>query len=205
MVKKIAAKSAAQSIAAFLPVIVAVTALAYAALAYVLVFMPKIGRFLDGGALDLAPYEQVLGVERGYVGRLEDRLAEAQGVTAVQRAKIASLVPGDADVPGLLVALEALATRNNVVLVSVDATSGEEEESGGRKAVRLAVNLAGVGYAQLRSVLADLARSQRIIDVQGLTYSPGNGSVSLTAKAYFRSGAAPTGESATVINEEMIP
>ena len=178
-------KSQQEKLAKMLPLITGVLAVTLVALAYVLLFMPKLGRFMKGGALDKAPYLAVYNSEAEYQTKLRAHLAGSDGAGEAERRKIASMVPVGMDVPGLIVALEAIADRHNMLLVSVDASPAGTNFSGGREGVRLAMTFTGGSYETVKALLGSLESSARLLDIGSVIYSPSAGSVSLSMTAYY--------------------
>lgn len=178
-------KNQAERIAKMTPIIAIVGGLAYLFAAYYLIFLPKLGRLVAGGSLDVAPYESRIADERAYQEKVRAQLTRFSTVNPAQREAAMNLVTVEPDVPGIMVQVEEMARRNGVVALSIDATPESLTYSGQRRAARVAMNISGGDYATLKRFLYDMERSRRVFDVQSLVFSPSANSFTLTARAYY--------------------
>mgnify|MGYP001573743746 CR=1 FL=1 len=184
-------------IAKMLPILTLIAAVAYAVAAYGLLFMPKIGRLVKGGELDLSAYDGRIAETGSYANDLKAALTAYQGINPDRRGRVSNMVPVTADVPGLFVQIDALARAHDMVLVSIDAIPDEKSTSpAGRKTVRIALNVAGGTYQQFKIFLADLERSERILDAQAIIFTPTSGSYGMVVRAYFLDAATVLGAGA---------
>lgn len=172
-------------IAKMLPVITGVVAIAYLLAAYVLLFMPKLGRLVSGGELDLTVYETRLAETQAYADSLKAVVAAYGSVNPDRRSRVLNIVPVTPDTPGLYVQVDAIARAHGLVLVSIDAVPDEKSTTlAGRKTVRVAINVAGATYQQFKLFLSDLERSERVLDVQAVIFTPASGNYGLVLRAY---------------------
>jgi hypothetical protein len=187
------AKQSSEKFARMMPVALVVVLLGYLLSAYMVVFLPKLGRLVGGGSLDVAPLEKSVQDERAYQERLRQQLSVFEGLNPTQRAKATSLVTVGPDVPGILVQIEEIARQSGIVPTSIDATAVDKAASGGRRMVRVSFNVSGGDYAAFKSLLANLERSERVFDVQSVVMNPLGATFTLTVNAYFldSSAAAP--------------
>lgn len=181
-----------------LPVITGIVAVAYLLAAYVLLFMPKLGRLVEGGELDLSAYETRLAETQAYADSLKGVVSSYQSVNAERRGRVLNMVPTTHDTPGLYVQMDAIARAHGLVLVSIDAVPDEKSTSAaGRKTIRVAINVAGATYQQFKLFLSDVERAERILDVQAVIFTPSSGNYGLVLRAYsldplvLQPGAAP--------------
>jgi hypothetical protein len=173
-------------IAKMMPVITGLVFVAYAVAAYVFLFMPKIGRLVEGGEYDLSVYETRIAEAETYANQLKELESSYRSINPDRRGRVLNMVTLGPDAPGLYVQLDALARTHDMVLVSVDAIPDEKSTSpAGRKTVRAAFNVAGGTYQQLKLFLADLERSERILDAQAVIFTPATGSYGIVARAYY--------------------
>ncbi len=173
------------AVAKFLPVITGIVAVAYAIAAYALLFMPKLGRLVPGGELDLSAYETRVADTKAYQSELASVVSAYQAVNPDRRDRVRNMVTLTPDVPGLYVQLDAIARAHDLILVSIDAIPDEKSSTpAGRKSVRVTLNIAGGTYQQFKLFLADLERSERVLDVQSVIFTPASGSFGVVLRAY---------------------
>lgn len=172
-------------LAKMLPILTGIVAVAYAIAAYVLLFMPKLGRLVPGGELDLSAYETRIAETKAYQGELKSVVDAYQAVNPDRRDRVRNMVTLTPDVPGLYVQLDAIARAHDLVLVSIDAIPDEKTATpAGRQSVRVTLNIAGGTYQQFKLFLADIERSERIFDVQSVIFTPASGSFGVALRAY---------------------
>lgn len=179
-----------------LPVITAVLAVAYLVAAYFLLFMPKIGPLLAGGALDTAAVETRIADDEAYLKQISASEQMFKKLNPERKEKLQAIVPLSPGVPDIYVQLDAIARAHDFVLVSVDAVPDEKAVSDtGRRVVRSAINVAGGTYEQFKLFLTDMERSLRIFDVQAVVFTPGSGNYGLVMRSYYldpsKTAAAP--------------
>lgn len=172
-------------IAKMLPILTGIVAVAYAIAAYVLLFMPKLGRLVPGGELDLSAYEARVAETQSYQNDLKSVATAYQAVNPDRRDRVRNMVTLTPDVPGLYVQLAAIASAHDLILVSIDAIPDDKSSTpAGRKSVRVTLNIAGGTYQQFKLFLADIERSERILDVQSVIFTPASGSFGVVLRAY---------------------
>ncbi len=172
-------------LASWLPLITVLLVLAYAVAAYFLLIMPQIGPLLPGGALDNGPIKAKISDDQAYIKKLQAYLTYYTALSDENKQRAASIMPLDADNPGIIVALDAIARKNNMVLTSVDAVTDEKSVNQyGRKSVRISAAVDGGGYDQFKLFLNDVEHSLRLFDVQSIIFSP-TGGYGLVMRAYF--------------------
>ena len=175
-----------------MPFITVALALGYLAAAYFLLFLPKIGPLLAGGDLDTALLEAQLQEREAHLGKLEAADDEFKKINADKKAKLTAVVPTEPDVPGILVAMDALAKKNGFVLTSIDTVVDEKTVSpAGNKIVRMSVNMAGGTYEMFKALLTDISHSLRLFDVQSVVFTPNSGNYAMVMRAYYYAKAPP--------------
>jgi hypothetical protein len=175
-----------ESIAKMLPIITGLAAVGFAVAAYVMLFLPKLGRLVKGGELDLTAYEDRINETQGYLDGLKSTVAAFNKVNPERRARVQNMVPVTADAPGLYVQIDAIARAHDMVLVSVDALPDDKPPTAtGRQGVRVTIDVAGGTYQQMKLFLTDLERSERILDVQDVVFTPSSASYGLVLHAYY--------------------
>ncbi len=179
-------------LAVWLPLITVVLVLGYAVAAYFFLIMPQVGPLLPGGALDNGPIKTRIAEDQGYVKQLQDFLTYYTAISDENKARAASVMPLDADNPGLIVQLDNIARGHGMVLSSVDMVVDEKSVTQyGRKTIRISVSVEGGGYDQFKLLLNDLEHSLRLFDVQSIIFSP-TGGYGLVLRAYYVDPKLPT-------------
>jgi len=105
--------------------------------------------------------------------------------------KILEILPEDQAQANLILDLEALAQRHNLVLNNLNIAEPKQTITSDKKnkqqvsSLILTVNLTGGDYFVMKSFLADLEKNVRIMDIQSLVYTPGTNSYDLTLATYY--------------------
>jgi hypothetical protein len=95
------------------------------------------------------------------------------------------MVTREPGIQDLFVQTDAIATQNGFVLTSIDAVADDKKAVEGRRSVRIAANINGGTYEQLKSFLADMENSLRIADVQSVVFTSGAGNFGIVFRSYF--------------------
>lgn len=179
-------KDGAGALARALPALTVVLAVAYAIAAYFLLYLPKLDDIAPGGAEDTSAVTARIADDNAYLARIQGAETSLKNVNPVHKKRVEAMIPLDADVPGIFVQMDALASANNLVLVSVNSVvDAKTETDAGVETVRIAVNLAGGSYSQFKGFLADAQHLLRVTDVRNVTFTPGSGTYSAVLSAYF--------------------
>ncbi len=168
-----------------MPVVTGVVAVAVLAVGYGYALKPMIGRVMSGGVYDAAPYRAALEDEKNYQSTLKAKVSEYESINESRRGAIAAMIPTTSDLPGIYVALDDLAKKRGITLLSVDAVPAAEADEFGHYPIQVSARFSGGGYGLLKTVLLDIERSRRLFDVQSLVFSPESDSISLTMVAYY--------------------
>ncbi len=179
-------KAKEPAIIKYLPAIIVVVGLLYAGAAYFLLFMPKIGRLMTGGALDVRPLEARLGDYRDYLTEITDEKERFSQINSAYLRKVRNMLPDWQDNPNLYVQMEQLAQSNGMVLASID-TIPDDGPPGpdGVKQVRVSLSLMGGTYKEFKSFLASLEDLVRVSDIESLTFSSGDTNYNVILTAYY--------------------
>ncbi|MFH1046922.1 MAG: type 4a pilus biogenesis protein PilO [Patescibacteria group bacterium] len=169
----------------FMPLIIVGSVLIYAAIAYLLLFMPKIGKFLDGGEYDLRPFETRLIDDSSYIERMEAAIVKYKQINTAHKNKLDLMMPPNEDVPGLFVQLDEIAKKNGMAVAAIDTVVDAGNKSQDSKPVRIAANFVGGSYAEFLQLLTDLESLVRVVDVQSISFTSGTGSYGLVLTAYY--------------------
>jgi hypothetical protein len=183
----------AESFARIMPIFIVVFFIGYAIVAYALLFIPKLGRLVSGGDLDMAPYAARLDETRAYDQQLQTLQSAYDAVTPDRRAGVEQMIPAGTDTQSLYAVFDSLAAQNGMVLISVStALDSATMTQSGRQVVQVSINLAGGTYPALKTFLAALEHEQRIIDVQSIVFGKDSSDYAITADAYVFSPARLT-------------
>lgn len=170
----------------YLPVIIAVVAVLYGLGAYFLLFMPKIGQLMAGGALDSRALAGRLSDYQEYLDQITAEKEKFTEVNSAHLRKIPLMLPEWADAPNLFVQMDAVARENGLVLTSIDTVPDEGPVGiDGVKRVRISLSLLGGTFQEFNNFLGGLEKLVRISDIDSLTFSSGDTSYSVILTAYF--------------------
>lgn len=174
-----------ESLARALPILTVVAALMYAVAAYAFLFIPKMGRVVGGGDLDVSPLERMAADNEAYVASLDEVQRQYLAVEADRRTRVQNMIPSGTNPQSLYVLFDEIAKANSAVLSSIDVANMLETRNGnGRYVVRGSVVFEGIRYEQFKRLLFDLERSERIIDVKSVVFGANDTSYSVTFYAY---------------------
>lgn len=172
--------------AMYLPAIIVVVAILYGLAAYFLLFMPKIGQLMSGGALDLKPLEARLGDYEAYLDQITVEKDEFKMLHSDHVRKVPQILPDWEDAPNLFVQMDAVARENGLVLTSIDTVAdGGAPGPHGVRRVRVSLSLAGGTFKEFENFLGSLEHLIRISDIDSLTFSSGDTTYSVILTAYF--------------------
>lgn len=167
-----------------MPYIIAVVGVLYVVLFYVFILKPKIGRIIKGGQYDLTPVETMLQQETAYRNSLKKYLSSLDQVGEAYRTTVSNIVPNSTDFPGLIVTLDAIATKHHLVMNALDVGPTEQTTDDGRGIIAGVANFQGGDYAVMKAFLRDLERSRRVMDIRSIQFSPGGGSFAINFWTY---------------------
>jgi len=175
----------AETLAKMLPILTGLVAVGYAVTAYAFLFMPKLGRTVTGGDLDLKPYQDRITEAAAYQTQLKTLQASFTTVNAERRARVQGMVPDDLDSESLYVLLDSIAQAHNGVLANIE-TSPEPKRitPDGRRAIRVTASIRNADYQSIKLILTELERSSRVIDVQSVVFTAGTKTYGLVFRAY---------------------
>lgn len=167
-----------------------------AAAGFLLLLQPKLGQVQQTGVLHLEQTKQQLEISQRVLLETESLVQKYEQLNAQNVQKLLAVLPSDPDLPDMFVQIEALALTaglklNNVNFApnetqtgasAVAGTAGKEQQA---TAKNLPANMremgvsfsvtGGRGYASLKDFLQKLESSVRLLDLQSLSYTPGDG------------------------------
>lgn len=164
----------------------AVLVLLFAILAYLFVFLPRIGRLVPGGDLDVTGFRQRVAETQAYMAQLTVADEAFKQVNAERKTRVTNAVPLQADAPGLYVTLDTIAAAHGMQLTAIDVTPDDKVISPtGSRAVNITANVNGATYQQFKLFLSDLERSERLLDLRSVVFTPGSGQYDLAIRGYW--------------------
>ena len=120
---------------------------------------------------------QALAAAKQYTAQQNDLAAKRNAIDPADLAKLAAFLPDSVDNVGLILDLNALAARSGLSISNIDITTSPAAE-GAKSSLPSGVSLTGsvdlslsaVGtYPSLKSFLAGMERSARLLDVQNIS------------------------------------
>lgn len=105
--------------------------------------------------------------------------------------KLLGVLPEAPEISTLLSSFEYIARASSSVIDAVEfslpeAKPGQNQEPGGVKIVEARIFVSSQGYQALKLFLANIAKSERIMDVVGLIYNPALKNYNMVARAYYQ-------------------
>lgn len=153
--------------------------------------------------------------ERQTRAELEDKisylikLAAKQGqFTGDDIARVNDMLPNDPFLPELFSTIDWLGRDSGVAISSISisqsALGGKKNEAAaavsekglpaGVKPIEIGLAVAAENYSRLKTFLANIEKSSRIMDAVALNYSPNAGSYTVTVRTYYQPEKTQTGD-----------
>ncbi len=130
---------------------------------------------------------EIVGLEQQIAQLGRTRATFEQQLTA-KRGPIDAAIPGGEDVPGLFTTLDAAAQRAGVVITTMEVTREPAPTSlkvlGSNPVILISASLRSVDYARLKSFLATVASSSRLMDVLSMQFAPQSLTATVRIRAY---------------------
>lgn len=176
---------ATETLAKMLPIFTGLIAVGYAVSAYAFLFMPKLGRTVAGGDLDLKPYQDRIAEAAAYQTQLKGYQTAFASVNAERRARVQDVVPDSLDGESLYVLLDTITQAHGGVLASIETSPDTKRiTDSGRRAVRATASIRNADYQSIKLILTDLERASRVIDVQSVVFTAGTKTYGIVFRAY---------------------
>ncbi len=176
---------ATETFAKMLPVFTALLAVGYAVSAYAFLFIPKLGRTVSGGDLDLKPYHDRISETAAYQAQLKEMKGAYDTVNAERRARVQGIVPDALDGESLYVLLDSVVQAHGGVLASIEtAPDAKKITVSGRRAIRVTASVRNTDYQGIKLILTDLERATRVLDVQSVVFASGTKQYGIVFRAY---------------------
>ena len=159
---------------------------------FVMLVVPAVKAMQVGGTSSVGEAKSKLELQKKLLADEERLVSAAVGLTAVDRAKINSIIPSESDVPGLVVILGAIAKESDVILTGIDFTLSDAKSQSDLpsqiKPMEIALNVGDSNYERLKIFLANLEADLRLFDVRSITATPTDGNATVELRTYYSSG-----------------
>lgn len=166
--------------------------------AYFLLLGPKIDKVRNIANIILAEEEtkaMALKTRIEYLVNLESARGQ---IAAADVERITDMLPSEPGVPELFASLESIGADSFVKLESIQfskLTSSAERGNnnqgqakawpGGAEAIEIQLTVANTPYSNVKTLVGNIEKSLRLMDVTALLYSPVAKSYSLTVRSYY--------------------
>ncbi|NUM25534.1 MAG: hypothetical protein HUU49_02800 [Candidatus Buchananbacteria bacterium] len=149
---------------------------------YYFILEPKYQQVGVGGSYNTKTLAEELEKRKDYLKQLEELNRNFTQVNQSQIAKLQKILPGEKDVAGLFVQLEALAEKNNFLLSGITITEAAEDATKSKekinpstiKKMNISLTLVGVQksntYGEVKGFLDDLENNLRLFDVNAVYF-----------------------------------
>ena len=174
-----------EQLAVWLPALTVVLALAYLALAWFFLFVPKIGPLLKGGKYDYSPLIKQIQQEEAYATKVNTALTEYNKIPSDSRKNLGYVIPVGTSFPSLMAQLEQISQDNNMLLESLDVSTGSGEAVASALPMQVTMAFSGGNSRDFINLLEDLEKSLRLVDVQKFQYSPDVSGYQLLVTVYY--------------------
>ena len=164
---------------------------------YYFILEPKYQQVGIGGSYNTETLMEEVNKRENYLRQLEELKQNYQRVNQAQIAKLEKILPGQKDIAGLFVQLEALAKKNNFLLSGVTITEAAEETSAAKqktnpssiKRLNISLSLVGVqandSYGEIKNFLDDVERNLRLFDVNGVYFDSESTNYAVNLFTYY--------------------
>lgn len=157
---------------------------------------PKYHEISDMKNISLAGKENLLKVKTDLLKSLQSSEIDYQKIENESINKVYESLPNNIDIPGILVQMEKLTLKNDVVLLAIDIneetlpTTEAAQQSPSKiiKKAKISLNLQGTSYESFKGLLNDLEYNLRIVDIDSITFSPDFKSISINLVTYYQEG-----------------
>ena len=167
---------------------------------YFFILLPEYNRISN--QLNSAETTQILKQKnyQQYLGQLEQLNNVYDNIKPEDFTKINDLLPDTPESEQLMVEIQKIVNDNGYILTSLTVEPDDNSISVATDAkqladsdiskkslgqVKISLGLTGVNYEGLKNLLTVFEKNLRLLDVTQLSWSPGNGLVSLTFTAYY--------------------
>ena len=175
--------------ARFYKVITAVLVLLILGAGYYFILGPKYRETGQTSRANLVLAQTELEKRKKYYADLQQLVANYQKISPAEVQKLKLILPEGKDIPGLLVQFQALATKNNLLLASInfnDAGPASDKEK--IKKMSISVELLGGhanSYTEVKNFIASLETNLRLFDVSSIFFTPDSATYSMTVSTYY--------------------
>lgn len=171
---------------------------------YFILLRPKINSLLKQKEVEeeiIAEYSKELDAYNNKINNLQTKLDSYAGVKDTDIERINKFLPEEPKEKELFIQINNI-VRNNGLILGAMSISGEDKKrerrtvvetvkeeitDGEAKVVEVNINVdvAGINYYSLKSLLNSLENNLRLFDVQAASYSPGSMGTNIVLKTYY--------------------
>ena len=123
--------------------------------------------------------------------------ADKSGVSARDLKNINDLLPDSPATPQILTSIESISRESGVVIEAIELVLPEDSEETDKEAlsllpsgvavVEVSITIASSSYDTLKTLLSNIEKNIRLMDVIAITYTPIGKSYNITLQAYYMS------------------
>lgn len=164
-------------------------------LGYMFLVKKQVRAFGADRAVDVVYWENEFSRAEQNFSSVQKLVELYSSVSEKDKEKMRSILPDEPDIPILLSQMEALAERQNMLLLAIilekekdlkDPAGAEKKVKSPWKRIDLQLTFSGTDdYNQFKGVIEKLERNIRLIDIQSFEYNPENDQFIVLARAYF--------------------
>ncbi|MEK7125731.1 MAG: hypothetical protein AAB880_02325 [Patescibacteria group bacterium] len=167
-------------------------------LGYFLLIAPKISTVQNIANTVLQKEEAKQAALKKRIEYLVNLEAARQQISNDDIARIGYMLPSEPGVPELLVSLESISVESfvkfeNIQFSKLDADPGRPGSAptkgsavpGGAEAIEIQLTVGNTPYSNVKTLVSNIEKSLRLMDVAALLYSPAAKSYSLTVRSYY--------------------
>ena len=166
---------------------------------------------LKAEKINFKKQQESLTFKENYLEELKKITRDYEKITQEKIKKINSVLPSEADLPGIFVQMDALAKENGFVLRSIEAIQSkakkgsepldstqdrlldgsrkqEEESSKKRKSIKeisITLELENGSYEKIKKFLDGVEKNLRILDIVSINFDSGGSSFKVNLKTYY--------------------
>ncbi len=135
----------------------------------------------------LSELENSVDLRERYLDEITTYINESKKISTRDTQRLASLIPEEKDIPGLLVQFEYLALENGFILGSVvlNPELKAEEDTGSISRLGVTLTLTEGSYETLKQFLDDIETNLRLFDVISISFDQSVDSLSISLITYY--------------------
>jgi Tfp pilus assembly protein PilO len=164
---------------------------------YLLFIKNTVSEIKNIGLVDIKNKQAELAASKETLLRLQALKNRYDEITADELAQLAGFLPGQEDIPYLVLKIKKFIEDTGLTLDSLDVgplttnmIQKKSDQAASEKSLnKLTISLSIHGldsYAGLKTFLEELSRNQPLLELTSISYSPGKNSYSLNLSTYYQ-------------------